>query len=62
MSESYCIIPWMNHYIWIIDLIRCACYLEEDMNFIAKMHDADIILWTKVMVGYVQNGYIGDIE
>ena len=38
MSDFYPIIPGMNHYTCIVDLLGCADYLEEALNFIVKMH------------------------
>ena len=58
MSESYYIILGMNHYTCIIDLISHPWYyLEEALNLIDNMDDANIISWIVVMEGYAQNGY-----
>ncbi|XP_057826485.2 pentatricopeptide repeat-containing protein At1g09410, mitochondrial-like [Cryptomeria japonica] len=37
MIKSYCIMPTMDHYICMVDLLGRAGYLEETLNFIIKM-------------------------
>lgn len=37
MSDSYCIILEMNHYICIVDLLGHASYLEGSLNFTTKI-------------------------
>ncbi|XP_057815415.2 pentatricopeptide repeat-containing protein At3g26782, mitochondrial [Cryptomeria japonica] len=37
MSESYCIMPGIDHYVCMVDLVGRAGYLEETLNFIIKM-------------------------
>ncbi|KAH9297553.1 hypothetical protein KI387_029235 [Taxus chinensis] len=37
MSDSYCIMLTMDHYVCMIDLLGRAGYLEEALNFIVKM-------------------------
>ncbi|XP_057831875.1 pentatricopeptide repeat-containing protein At3g24000, mitochondrial [Cryptomeria japonica] len=46
MSDSYCIIPTIDHYVCIVDLITRAGYLEEALNFIIKMPiKPDLVVW-----------------
>ncbi|KAH9297549.1 hypothetical protein KI387_029231 [Taxus chinensis] len=37
MSKSFCIMPTMDHYVCMVDLLGRARYLEEALNFIIKM-------------------------
>ncbi|XP_057826384.2 pentatricopeptide repeat-containing protein At4g02750 [Cryptomeria japonica] len=37
MRETYCIMPTMDHYICMVDLLGRANYLEEALNIIIKM-------------------------
>ncbi|XP_057832181.2 pentatricopeptide repeat-containing protein At5g27110-like [Cryptomeria japonica] len=37
MSNSYCIIPTVDHYVCMVDLFARAGYLEDTLNFIIKM-------------------------
>ncbi|KAH9306188.1 hypothetical protein KI387_010592, partial [Taxus chinensis] len=37
MSDPYCTMPTMDHYICIVDLLGRAGYIEEALNFIIKM-------------------------
>ncbi|XP_057848354.2 pentatricopeptide repeat-containing protein At4g02750-like [Cryptomeria japonica] len=46
MSDSYCIMPAMDHYACIVDLLGRANYLEESLNFIIKMPiKPDVVVW-----------------
>jgi len=37
MRDSYCIIPRMNHYTYIVDLLGHASYPDGALNFISKI-------------------------
>ncbi|XP_057859252.1 pentatricopeptide repeat-containing protein At2g29760, chloroplastic [Cryptomeria japonica] len=37
MSNPYCIMPTIGHYVCIVDLLARAGYLEDTLNFIIKM-------------------------
>ncbi|XP_057815488.2 pentatricopeptide repeat-containing protein At2g13600-like [Cryptomeria japonica] len=46
MTDSYCIIPTMDHYVCMVDLLARAGYLEEAFNFIIKMPiNPDVVVW-----------------
>ncbi|XP_057831464.2 pentatricopeptide repeat-containing protein At4g21065 [Cryptomeria japonica] len=46
MSDPYCIMPTMDHYVCMVDLIGRAGYLEKAFNFIIKMPiQPAVILW-----------------
>ncbi|XP_059070470.1 pentatricopeptide repeat-containing protein At2g13600-like [Cryptomeria japonica] len=47
MSDSYCILPTIDHYVCIIDLLSRGDYLEETLNFIIKMPIKPVeVVWT----------------
>ncbi|XP_057869692.1 pentatricopeptide repeat-containing protein At3g26782, mitochondrial-like [Cryptomeria japonica] len=51
MSCSYCIMPTIDHYVCMIDLLGRAGYLEEALNFIIKMPiKLDAVAW-KCLLG-----------
>ncbi|XP_057870782.1 pentatricopeptide repeat-containing protein At4g02750-like isoform X2 [Cryptomeria japonica] len=37
MNDSYCVIPTMDNYVCMVDLLGRAGYLDETLNFIIKM-------------------------
>ncbi|XP_057847995.1 pentatricopeptide repeat-containing protein At3g26782, mitochondrial [Cryptomeria japonica] len=46
MSDHYCIMPTIDHYVCIVDLLGRAGYLEETLNFVLKMPlKPDVIVW-----------------
>ncbi|GLJ38244.1 hypothetical protein SUGI_0778560 [Cryptomeria japonica] len=46
MSDSYCIMPTMDHYVCMVDLLGRAGYLEETLNFIIKLPTKpDVVVW-----------------
>ncbi|XP_057813126.2 pentatricopeptide repeat-containing protein At3g24000, mitochondrial [Cryptomeria japonica] len=46
MSDSYCIMPTMDHYKCMVDLLGRAGYLEEALNFMIKMAiKPDVVMW-----------------
>ncbi|XP_057830909.2 pentatricopeptide repeat-containing protein At1g11290, chloroplastic [Cryptomeria japonica] len=47
MNNSYCIIPIIDHFVCMIDLLGRAGYLEETLNFIIKMPiQPVVVVWT----------------
>ncbi|XP_057826528.2 pentatricopeptide repeat-containing protein At2g13600 [Cryptomeria japonica] len=47
ICDSYCIIPSMDHYVCMVDLLGRAGYLEEALNFIIKMPiEPAVVVWT----------------
>ncbi|XP_057866535.2 pentatricopeptide repeat-containing protein At1g08070, chloroplastic-like [Cryptomeria japonica] len=50
MSDSYCIMPKMDHYVCMVDLLGRAGYLEEAFNFIIKMPiKLDTVVWISLL-------------
>ncbi|XP_059076662.1 pentatricopeptide repeat-containing protein At1g56690, mitochondrial [Cryptomeria japonica] len=46
MSNSYCVIPIMDHYACMVDLLGRAGHLEDALNFIIKMPiKPDVVVW-----------------
>ncbi|XP_057854000.1 pentatricopeptide repeat-containing protein At2g13600 [Cryptomeria japonica] len=46
MSDFYCIVPTMDHYVCMVDLLGRAGHLEEALNFIIKMPiKPDVVVW-----------------
>ncbi|XP_057847935.1 pentatricopeptide repeat-containing protein At3g26782, mitochondrial [Cryptomeria japonica] len=46
MSDTYSIMPTMDHYVCMVDLLGRAGYLEETLNFIIKMsRKPDVVVW-----------------
>ncbi|XP_057870934.2 pentatricopeptide repeat-containing protein At2g13600 [Cryptomeria japonica] len=46
MNDSYSIMPTIDHYTCMVDLLRRAGYLEETLNFIIKMPiKPDAVVW-----------------
>ncbi|XP_057833238.2 pentatricopeptide repeat-containing protein At3g24000, mitochondrial [Cryptomeria japonica] len=46
MSDSYGIMPTMDHYVCMVDLLGRAGYLEESLHFIIKMPiKPDVVVW-----------------
>ncbi|XP_057815485.1 pentatricopeptide repeat-containing protein At4g30700 isoform X2 [Cryptomeria japonica] len=51
MSNSYCIMPTVDHYVCMVDLLGRAGYLEETLNFIIKMPiTPGLVVW-KCLLG-----------
>ncbi|XP_057873711.1 pentatricopeptide repeat-containing protein At3g24000, mitochondrial [Cryptomeria japonica] len=47
MSEFHCIMPTIDHYVCMADLLGRAGYLEETFNFIIKMPvKPEVVVWT----------------
>ncbi|KAH9310530.1 hypothetical protein KI387_025565 [Taxus chinensis] len=47
MSDSYCIIPTIDHYVCMVDILSRAGYLGETLNFIIKMPIKPVVVvWT----------------
>ncbi|XP_057813621.2 pentatricopeptide repeat-containing protein At2g13600 isoform X2 [Cryptomeria japonica] len=47
MNHSYCIMPTIDHYVCMVDLLGRAGYLEETLNFIIKMPIKPVeVVWT----------------
>ncbi|XP_057860968.1 pentatricopeptide repeat-containing protein At3g63370, chloroplastic-like [Cryptomeria japonica] len=50
MSDTYCIIPTMEHYVCMVDLLGRAGYLEEVLNFFIKMPiKPEVIVWMSLL-------------
>ncbi|XP_059065244.1 pentatricopeptide repeat-containing protein At1g08070, chloroplastic [Cryptomeria japonica] len=50
MSDSYCIIVTIDHYICVVDLLGRAGYLEESLNFIIKMPiKPNVVVWMSLL-------------
>ncbi|XP_057847951.1 pentatricopeptide repeat-containing protein At4g21065 [Cryptomeria japonica] len=50
MSDSHCIIPTIDHYVCMIDILGRAGYLEESINFIIKMpFKPDVAVWMSLL-------------
>ncbi|XP_057843691.2 pentatricopeptide repeat-containing protein At2g13600-like [Cryptomeria japonica] len=46
MSDSYCVMPTIDHHICMVDLLGRAGHLEETFNFIIKMPiQPDAVVW-----------------
>ncbi|KAH9310397.1 hypothetical protein KI387_025432 [Taxus chinensis] len=47
ISDSYCIMPTIDHYVCMVDLLGRAGYLEETLKFIIKMPIKPVVaVWT----------------
>ncbi|XP_057826538.2 pentatricopeptide repeat-containing protein At3g09040, mitochondrial [Cryptomeria japonica] len=51
MSNLYCIMPTMDHYVCMVDLLGRAGYLEETLNFIIKMPVKPAMVVWKCLLG-----------
>ncbi|XP_059076511.1 pentatricopeptide repeat-containing protein At2g13600-like [Cryptomeria japonica] len=52
MTESYCIMHRMYHYVCTVDLLSRAGYLEEALNFVFKMPIIpDMVVWMCLLGG-----------
>ncbi|XP_057813125.2 pentatricopeptide repeat-containing protein At2g13600 [Cryptomeria japonica] len=50
MTDSYCIMPALDHYTCMIDLLSRAGYLEEALNFVIKMPiKPDLVVWMSLL-------------
>ncbi|KAH9310480.1 hypothetical protein KI387_025515, partial [Taxus chinensis] len=46
MHDLYCIMPSMDHYVCMVDLLGRAGYLQDALNFIIKMPiKPDVVVW-----------------
>ncbi|XP_057825470.2 pentatricopeptide repeat-containing protein At2g22070 isoform X2 [Cryptomeria japonica] len=50
MSETYSIMPSMDHYVCMVDLLGRVGYLEETVNFIIKIPvKLDVVVWMSLL-------------
>ncbi|XP_059067511.1 pentatricopeptide repeat-containing protein At2g22070 [Cryptomeria japonica] len=50
MNDSYCIMPTIDHYVCMVDLLGRAGYLDEALKFIIKMPIKPVVVvWTSLL-------------
>ncbi|XP_057854729.2 pentatricopeptide repeat-containing protein At2g13600 [Cryptomeria japonica] len=60
MSDTYYIMPTINHYVSMVDLLGRAGYLEETLNFIFKMPIKPVVVvWTCLLGACREHKNIG---
>jgi len=60
MSNPYYITPKIDHYICMVDLLSCASYVEETLNFIVKILVKHVVVvWMCFLGAYISHMNIG---
>ncbi|XP_057849780.2 pentatricopeptide repeat-containing protein At1g15510, chloroplastic isoform X2 [Cryptomeria japonica] len=59
MNDSYCIMPTVDHYVCMVDLLGRAGYLEDALNFIIKMPIKPNVVWMCLLAGCRSHKHIG---
>lgn len=63
IKEKYCMVPAMEHYGCVVDLLGRAGKVEEAFKFIENMHlKPSVVIWRTLLGGCVRHGMMGLAE